>query len=169
MVNAGLHRRLRLAGSRVTMIPASREELMTRIFILAACLILIAGPAAAQSKAVIQKEDDRWAGAFNSGDATALAAMYAEDAYLLPPGAEMMKGRNAIGAFWQQQMQQIGDVKCTALDVKPLGRNTAREIGTCSFKTKAQPPQDGALKYAVVWEKEGTHWGVIQDIWNTNK
>jgi uncharacterized protein (TIGR02246 family) len=136
---------------------------------LAVCLIVIAGPAAAQSKAMIQKEDDQWAAAFNKGDATALAAMYSEDAYLLPPGAEMMRGRNAIAAFWQQQMQQIGNVRCMALDVKPLGRNSAREIGTCSFKTKAQPPQDGALKYAVVWEKEGTHWRLIQDIWNTNK
>jgi len=142
---------------------------MSRIAMLAVCLILVAWPAAAQSKAIIQKADDRWAEAFNKGDAAALAAMYTEDAYALPPGAEMLKGRGAIEAFWRQQMQQIGDVKCTALDVKRLGRNAAREIGTCSFKTKAQPPQDGALKYAVVWEKEGGQWRLLQDIWNTNK
>src|ERR1700719_802703 len=76
---------------------------------------------------------------------------------------DMMKGRSAIEALWRQQMQQIGDVKCTALDVKPLGRSAAREIGTCSFKTKAQPPQDGALKYAVVWEKAGSQWRLLQD------
>ena len=94
--------------------------------------------------------------------------MYTEDAYVLPAGAEMMKGRSAIEACWRQQMQQIGDVKCTTLDVKPLGRNAAR-IGTCSFKTKAQPPQDVAVKYAVVWEKQGREWRLLQDIWNTNK
>jgi uncharacterized protein (TIGR02246 family) len=142
---------------------------MFQIAIVVACLMLLVGPAAAQSKAIIQKFDDKWAEAFNKGDAAALAAMYTEDAYALPPGAEMMKGRSAIEAFWRQQMQQIGDVKCTALDVKPLGRNAAREIGTCSFKTKGQPPQDGALKYAVVWEKEGGQWRLLQDIWNTNK
>ena len=142
---------------------------MSQIAIAVACLMLLVGPAAAQSKATIQKFDDKWAETFNKGDAVALAAMYTEDAYALPPGAEMMKGRSAIEAFWRQQMQQIGDVKCTALDVKPLGRNAAREIGTCSFKTKAQPPQDGALKYAVVWEKEGGQWRLLQDIWNTNK
>ena len=142
---------------------------MFRIAILVACLMFLVGPAAAQSKATIQKFDDKWAEAFNKGDAAALAAMYTEDAYALPPGAEMMKGRSAIEAFWRQQMQQIGDVKCTALDVKPLGRSAAREIGTCSFKTKAQPPQDGALKYAVVWEKAGSQWRLLQDIWNTNK
>ena len=95
--------------------------------------------------------------------------MYTSDAYVLPPGAEMVKARSAIEAYWRQAMQQIGDVKCTALEVKPLGRSAAREIGTCSFKTKAQPPQDGALKYAVVWEKEGGQWKLLQDIWNTSK
>jgi uncharacterized protein (TIGR02246 family) len=142
---------------------------MSRIAMLAACFILVVGPAAAQSKATIQKADDKWSEAFNKGDAAALAAMYTEDAYVLPPGAEIIKGRSAIGAFWQQQMQQIGDVKCTALDVKPLGRKAAREIGTCSFRTKGQQPQDGALKYAVVWEKVGGQWELLQDIWNTKK
>jgi uncharacterized protein (TIGR02246 family) len=142
---------------------------MSRIAMLAACFILIVGPVAAQSKATIQKAGNRWSEAFNKGDATALAAMYTEDAYVLPPGAEMMKGRSAIAAFWGQQMQQIGDIKCTTLDVKPVGRGAAREIGTCSFKTKSQPAQDGALKYAVVWEKVGGQWELLQDIWNTNK
>lgn len=142
---------------------------MSRIAMLAACFILVVGPAAAQSKATIQKADDKWSEAFNKGDAAALAAMYTEDAYVLPPGAEIIKGRSAIGAFWQQHMQQIGDVKCTALDVKPLGRKAAREIGTCSFRTKGQQPQDGALKYAVVWEKVGGQWELLQDIWNTKK
>jgi uncharacterized protein (TIGR02246 family) len=142
---------------------------MLQIVALVACLMLIAGAAAAQSKAAIQKEDDKWAETFNKGDGTALATMYTEDAYLLPPGGDMMKGRSAIGEFWQKQMQQIGDVKCTALDVKPLGRNAAREVGTCTFKTKAQPPQDGALKYAVVWERERGQWKLLQDIYNSSK
>src|SRR5690242_15357294 len=106
---------------------------MSQIVILVACLLLLAGPATAQSKAAIQKLDDQRSEALNRGDARALAAMYTQDAYILPPGAEMMNGRSAIEAFWRQQMQQIGDIKCTAINVKPLGRNAAREVGTCSF------------------------------------
>jgi len=143
---------------------------MLRTSVLASCItILAAAPALAQSKAAIQSLDDKWAEAFNKGDAAAVAGMYTADAYVLPPGAEMVKGRNAIEALWRANMQQISDVKCTAIDVKPLGRSAAREIGTCSFKTKAQPPQDGILKYAVVWEREGGQWKLLQDIWNTNK
>ena len=44
-----------------------------------------------------------------------------------------------------------------------------REIGTCTFKTKSQPPQEGALKYAVVWQKEGGQWKLLTDIWNMDK
>jgi uncharacterized protein (TIGR02246 family) len=143
---------------------------MPRIAIFVGCIMtLAAAPALAQTKAMIQGLDDKWAEAFNKGDAAGVAAMYTADAYALPPGTDMIKGRNAIEALWRSNMQQIGDVKCTALDVKPLGRNAAREIGTCSFKTKAQPPQDGSLKYAVVWEKEGGQWKLLQDIWNTSK
>lgn len=142
---------------------------MRRLAILAVCFGLLAAPALAQTKATIQKLDDQWAAAFNRGDAAAVAAMYTRDAYVLPPGGEMVKGRAAIQALWQKNMVALGDVKCTALDVKPLGGSAAREIGTCTFKIKTEPPRKGDLKYAVVWQKEGGRWKLLQDIWNMNK
>jgi len=142
---------------------------MRRIAILTLCFGPLAAPAWAQSKAAIQKLDDQWAAAFNRGDAAAVAAMYTTDAYVLPAGGEMVQGRTAIEALWKKNMEALGDVKCTALDVKALGGSAAREIGTCTFKTKAQPPQAGDLKYAVVWQKEGGQWKLLQDIWNMNK
>ena len=142
---------------------------MRRMAIVAACLALIAAPALAQSKSAIQQLNDQWTAAFNKGYAAALAAMYTSDAYVLPAGAQMVKGRAGIEGFWRQAMQQLSDIKITTLDVKPLGPSAAREIGTATFKTKTQPPQDGALKYAVVWQKEGGRWKLLQDIWNTDK
>ena len=139
------------------------------IILLASLMLAVAAPALAQSQAEIQQLNDKWAASFKKGDAAAVAAMYTADAYLLPAGAGMIKGRPAIEGFWRQSMQQLGDVKCTTLDVKPLGGAAAREIGRCSFKTKGQPPQDGALKYAVVWQKEGGQWKLLQDIWNSDK
>ena len=141
---------------------------MSRIISLAACLVLAAALALAQTKSAIQKLEDQWSAAFNKGDAGALAAMYTDDAYVLPPGAEMVKGRSAIGALWGKEMQQRGDVKCTTLDVKPLGARAAGEVGTCTFK-KGAPTQEGTLKYAVVWEKSGHTWRLLQDTWNTSK
>jgi uncharacterized protein (TIGR02246 family) len=142
---------------------------MLRAALIAGCLILSAVPALAHDKATIQKLNDAWTAAFNRGDTAAVAAMYAEDAYVLPPGADMVKGRAAIEAFWRQAAQQMGDAKLTTLDVLPLGPRAAREIGTVTLQTKRQPPQEITAKYAVVWRKIGGKWRLATDIWNTNK
>jgi uncharacterized protein (TIGR02246 family) len=142
---------------------------MLRTTLLAGCLALCCAPAFAQSKAAIQNLDDAWGAAFNKGNFAAVAAMYDDHAYVLPPGADMIKGRNAIEAFWRQAGQQMSDVSCTAIDVLPVGPAAVREIGTCSAKSKGQPPQDIRIKYAVVWRKSGGQWRLLQDIWNSNK
>ena len=66
---------------------------MRRVVMAAICLVLAAAPTLAQSKAAIQKLNDEWAAAFNKGDAAALAGMYTSDAYVLPAGEGMVKGR----------------------------------------------------------------------------
>jgi uncharacterized protein (TIGR02246 family) len=142
---------------------------MRYFVVVAGWLILGASPAVAQDKATLEKLNDAWTAAFNKGDAAAVAAMYTEDAYVLPPGAEIVKGRTAIEAFWRQAAQQMGDAKLTVLDVLPLGRAAAREIGTVTLKTKSQPPQEVVGKYVVVWRKVGGKWKLATDIWNTNK
>jgi uncharacterized protein (TIGR02246 family) len=142
---------------------------MRYFVVVAGWLILGAAPAIAQDKATLEKLNDAWTAAFNKGDAAAVAAMYTEDAYVLPPGAEIVKGRTAIEAFWRQAAQQMGDAKLTVLDVLPLGRAAAREIGTVTLKTKSQPPQEVVGKYVVVWRKVGGKWKLATDIWNTNK
>ena len=142
---------------------------MRRALLLAAGLMLLAAPAWAQAKSTIQKLDDQFAAALNRGDAAAVAAFYTDDAYVLPAGAPMVTGHDAIEQFGKETAAHLGDAKCTALNVKPLGRKAAREIGTCTFKTKGDNPQDGALKYAVVWEKIDGKWKLLQDIWNMDK
>src|SRR5215831_9492404 len=110
---------------------------MSRMVMIVACFFFAAGQATAQSKATlqeaIQEAGEKWAEAYNKGDAKALAALYTEDAYLLPPGADLVHGRSAIEAFWRQHMN-VSDFKYTTIDIKPLGAKTAREIGTISFR-----------------------------------
>ena len=141
---------------------------MWRIVMIISCLS-VGSPALAQNKATIEKLNDVWTAAFNKGDAAAVAALYTEDAYVLPPGSAMVKGRAAIEAFWRQAAQQMSDAKLTTVDVLPLGRSAAREIGTVTLKTKSQPPQEVVGKYVVVWRKIGRDWKLATDIWNTDK
>jgi uncharacterized protein (TIGR02246 family) len=107
--------------------------------------------------------------AFNKGDMAAVGQMYIEDAYLLPPGAEIVKGRAAIQTFWTNAAAAIGDLQLTAIDVKALGGDAAREVGTFTLKTKGDKPQEVAGKYVVVWEKTGGQWKLATDIWNSDK
>jgi uncharacterized protein (TIGR02246 family) len=140
-----------------------------RSLLVLAVTLIFAAPALAQGKAAIQKLEDQWGAAFNKGDAAAVAAMYADDAYVLPAGSPMVHGPEAIKDFWGKAMEQLADVKCSTQDVKPLGRSAALEIGTCTVKTKAATPADGALKYAVVWKKADGQWKLLQDMWNFDK
>lgn len=142
---------------------------MLRTALLVLWLGFVATPALAQNAATIQRLNDKWTDAFNKGDAAAVAAMYAPDAYVLPPGHDMVKGRSAIEAFWKAAAQQLGNAKLTTVDVLPLGPRAAREIGTVTLETKAQPPQRVVGKYSVVWRKIGGRWLLATDIWNTDK
>ena len=130
---------------------------------------VLAGSAVAQDKGTIEKLNDQFVAAFNRGDAAAVAAMYTNDAVVLPPGAEMQTGRGDIETFWKKSAEQLGDLKLTTIDVRPLGSDAAREIGNFSLKTKGQPPQPIEGKYVVVWQKVGSDWKLAADIWNTNK
>jgi len=142
---------------------------MRTIMWLACACIALATPGLAQDKETIQKLNENFASAFNRGDYAAVAGMYAEDAYLLPPGAEMMRGRAAIQAFWTKAGEAIGDPKLTAVDVTPLGNTAAREIGTFTLKTKGEQATELTGKYVVIWQKVGNDWKLAADIWNTNK
>ena len=142
---------------------------MLRLTAIALSLTLLAASAAAQNKPMIQKLSDEWSAAFNKGDSHALAELYTEDAYVLPAGGEMVHGRQAIQGFWDNTMKQLGDGKLTTVDVQPLGPDAAREIGTFSFKTKGNAPQEVIGKYVVVWRKINDQWKLATDIWNMNK
>src|SRR5204863_194766 len=120
-----------------------------------ACFLLSASPTWAQAKSSIEKLNAEWMAAFNKGDGKALAAMYTPDAYGLPTGAEVAKGHNAIEKFWGGAVKQLGDAKLTTVDVQSLGPGAAREIGTFSFKTKAQTTEQMTGKYFVGWRKLG--------------
>ena len=135
---------------------------------MVALFCICAAPLWAQDKSTIEKLNDAFAQAFNKGDTASVAKMYTEDAYLLPPQSELVRGRNAIQQFWQAVSEQAGDLKLTTVDVEPLGSDAAREIGSFSLKPQGQQ-QEIVGKYLVIWQKVGGDWKLATDIWNTNK
>jgi len=123
----------------------------------------------AQDKTTIENLNERFVTAFSKGDYEGVAAMYAEDAYLLPPGTEMVKGRAGIKSFWSKAGEAIEEVKLSTVDVQSLAADSAREIGTFRLKTKGTQPQEITGKYVVVWRRVGSDWKLYTDIWNADK
>ena len=68
--------------------------------------------------------------AFNTGDLTKAMKVYADDATILPPNAEMMKGKEDITAFWQGALDMgIKKAELETVEVSQMREDTACEIG----------------------------------------
>lgn len=136
------------------------------IFFTLAAVAISSSALAADLKDTIQQNNEAFAEAYNAGDAAGVAALYTEDAVILPPGAEMAEGREAIAAFWQGAIGSgMKDLKLEAVDLEDHG-DAAREIGRFTA-TAGEESLSG--KYVVVWKKadDGT-WQLGTDIWNLN-
>ena len=142
---------------------------MRRIALVAAFCLAAVVPGYAQDKAAFQKLADQWTEAFNKGDLAQVGQMYTEDAVLLPPEAEMARGRDAILAYWKKEAERVGDIKVTITDVKPLGADTAHVVFTSTLKTKGAQAQDVPGKGATLAQKAGGDWRIATHVWNRDK
>ena len=144
---------------------------------LAAVLVigLVALPGYARAaggadEASIRALTTNWVKAYNAGDAKAVAALYAEDAMLLPPGAPAAKGRAAILAFFTKD---IAGSKAAGVvfnvdpktDVGASG-NMGWESGTYTVTVKGATVESG--KFLSVNRKKDGKWLYIRDTWNAD-
>ncbi len=103
----------------------------------------------------IEAQNAAFMAAERNADAAALGALYTEDAWLLPPGGDMIRGRSQIEAVWASWLQRIAKVKLITVDVVPLGPDAARELGTSVIVTTGHPAEACTGKYIVVWRQVG--------------
>lgn len=130
---------------------------------------LAASPRAAAEdvRAAIEAANDTWEAAAARGDSAAVAGLYTTDAQLLPSGSDVVRGTNAIAAFWQAAFDSgVKGVTLTALEVDSCG-DAAHEVGKLEIRDADGKLLDHA-KYVVVWKKEGGSWKLHRDIWTTS-
>ncbi|MBA3325104.1 MAG: nuclear transport factor 2 family protein [Rhodobacteraceae bacterium] len=120
----------------------------------------------AQDRADIQQLENKLAAALNAGDGAAAAALYAEDAVLLPPGAPMVRGREAIEAFWTAQNDPDDTLTLSTVEVVGLGPDAAQEIGAFKAEWGGDEPGSVAGKYLIVWKKSDEGWTIGSDAWS---
>src|SRR5262245_13469403 len=82
-----------------------------------------------EARAAIEAANAKFSEAFARGDAKALSAMYTSDAIAFPPDSEMIRGNEAIGAFWKATRD--GGVQSASLTTIDVGRSgdIAYEVG----------------------------------------
>ena len=101
-------------------------------------------------------------------DFGALDRVYTRDARILPPGAAMIEGLDAIKDFWRSSVEgmDVTVVRLITLDVTPLG-DTAIEVARGEIETRggAAPIP---IKYVVAWKREAGSWRWHVDIWNAS-
>ena len=103
------------------------------------------------------------AAAINAGDAAAAAALYTEDAAILPPGAPRFDRAEGVEGYWRAGIEGgLHDLALTTLEVEAFG-DTATEVGTVRARMG-----DTALagKYVVIWKNTPSGWKLHRDIFN---
>jgi uncharacterized protein (TIGR02246 family) len=118
------------------------------------------------SKRMIAKVMESYAAAYRDNDPDALAALYADGAVLLPPGHEMVKGRDSVRAFWSRGMEAGFEMATVSIEV-------SGDAGYVVGRYYVPPDdQDDAEtgKYIIALRRErGGIWRITADIWNADQ
>jgi uncharacterized protein (TIGR02246 family) len=145
------------------------------LFLLVSLSVSLTGAPAksediAQVRAAIEAGNLKFGEAVRKGDAAAIAALYSEDATLMPPDSDTIKGRQAIQASWNRSLQMgIKDAVLTTVELSGAG-DYAYEIGKVllTIQPSGQATMQLEGKYVVVWKKAASgSWQLHVDIWNS--
>jgi ketosteroid isomerase-like protein len=107
-----------------------------------------------------------WEAARNSRDADAMAAVYSEDAKVLPPDAPVVEGRAAIRTFFRNLFEarpEPADFDERELEV--LGKYTWRQ-GIYSVSLADGTVEYG--KFVQLWKLEQGDWKLYRSMWSPN-
>jgi ketosteroid isomerase-like protein len=122
-----------------------------------------------EARAAIEAANAKFSEVFARGDAAALATMYTSDAFLFPPGEEMVRGNTPIGQFWKNAHDGgVASAKLTTTDVERSG-DIAFETGKVELvlRNEGKPDRVASAKYLVVWKRQPDgDWKLHRDIWN---
>ena len=128
---------------------------------------VVAAPSAEEAQVAITEAIDVWEAAWNAGDAAGIAALYADDAMLLPPGGEPVS-HEAIQAFVQDALDEQAGVQI-AIETREVDSygDWAIAVGSYVF-TDADGGHVDHGKYMWVWKNVDGSWRLTRAIWNSS-
>ena len=113
----------------------------------------------------VEEANRKFGAAAGCKDYAGLAALYTDNAKLLPPDAPFVSGRKAIEEFWRAAAASLGliSVALKTQDLEVSG-DIACETGEADLTLNSGPAK---VKYLVVWRRGGDgQWRLHRDIWN---
>lgn len=102
------------------------------------------------------------------GDAEAMAAVYTDDAVVLPPGSPPVEGREAIAELFRGMLAEtaLAAIDLESREVRVEG-DTAYEVGRAQLTFRsAEAETTTTAKYVVIWKRTAEGWRWHVDIWN---
>jgi uncharacterized protein (TIGR02246 family) len=141
--------------------PSTAALPCTLLLLLAACGRVPAPPGGDEQ--AVRDVVARYEAASNEGDAVALAALYADDALLLPPDGDIVAGRDAILAFWQDGIESgiaFEVVESSASD------GSGYVVGRFLMEANATAPADSGKYVLCLRRQRDGAWRVVADMWN---
>ncbi len=124
-----------------------------------------------QVRKILEEGGVKFVEAINKGDAAAAAALYTDDAILMPPNSEMIKGKSAIQEFWNTSIQMgIKNVSTTVVDIQVSG-DLAYRIGkyTLTVQPQDHPAVTDSGKFLDIWKRQADgSWKIQVDTWNND-
>ena len=110
--------------------------------------------------------------AFNAKDPSALAALYTEDAVLMPPNELQVQGSHAIQLWFDRALPRLGTVRLYPTATRAEER-LAVQVGsfkmTSSTADSSSTVAQRAGKYVLVLTRAGNRWAICADLWNLDQ
>ena len=118
------------------------------------------------TKSIIEAENAKFIDAIKRGDSSTVASNYSQDAWILPPNSDVVKG-NDIPAFWGSFIRMgVKDLKLVIEDISG-NEDQIAETGKYEIYGGENKLLDQG-KYIVVWKPVNGSWKMYRDIFNTS-
>jgi uncharacterized protein (TIGR02246 family) len=143
------------------------------LVLLSAAAIAACKPQASQhdakaDEAAVTSAAANWEKAYNEKNADALAALYTEDAQLLPPGPPVVAGRAAIREFWVKDIATSNMSFSITTDASAVAGDWAWRSGPWRG-TATDGTSAGTGKFVEIWHRTADGWQLHRDIWNVDE